>query len=110
MTAIRYISDSEQIVKASWSLFQPDGPAAFELSETSPLRPALSAKDLSGRRTQISNVCRITLNNCHPVEIDEDRRGVSISDTADRLNCNGDLDNSNDREADSTEDIESAIE
>jgi len=31
MTAVGYISDTEEIVKASWSLFQHDGAAAFKL-------------------------------------------------------------------------------
>jgi hypothetical protein len=48
MTAVGYISDTKQIVKASWSLFQHDGPAAFKLSEKSPVPPALSGKDLPG--------------------------------------------------------------
>jgi len=56
MTAVGYISDTEEIVKASWSLFQHDGAAAFKLSERSPLPPALSANDLPGGRTQILNV------------------------------------------------------
>jgi len=52
MTAVGYISDPEEIVKASWSLFQHDGAAAFKLSERSPLPPPpLSAKDLPGGRT-----------------------------------------------------------
>ena len=33
MTAVGYISDTEESVKASWSLFQHDGAAAFKLSE-----------------------------------------------------------------------------
>jgi len=49
MTAIEYISDTEDIVKAPWSLFQHDGVAAFKLSERSPLPPALSANELPGR-------------------------------------------------------------
>jgi len=53
MTAVGYILDTEEIVKASWSLFQHDGAAAFKLSETSPLPPALSAKDLPGGRTHM---------------------------------------------------------
>jgi len=53
MTAVRYISDTEEIVKASWSLSQHDGAAAFKLSVWSPLPPALSAKDLPGGRTHI---------------------------------------------------------
>jgi hypothetical protein len=48
MSAVGYIPDTEEIVKASWPLFQHDGAAAFKLSERSPLPPPLSAKDLSG--------------------------------------------------------------
>jgi len=59
MTAIGYISDTEEIVKASWSLFHHDAAAAFKLSETSPLPLALSAKDLPGGRTHIVNVHQI---------------------------------------------------
>jgi hypothetical protein len=33
MTAVGYISDTEEIVKLSWSLFQHDGAAAFRSSE-----------------------------------------------------------------------------
>jgi len=51
MTAVGYISDTQESVKASWSLLQHDGAAAFKLSERSPLPPALSAKDLHGGRT-----------------------------------------------------------
>jgi hypothetical protein len=56
MTAIRYISDTEEIIKASWSNLHHDGAAAFKLSEKSPVLPALSAKDLPGGRTQVLNV------------------------------------------------------
>ena len=48
MTAVGYISDTKEIIKASWSNCQHDGAAAFKLSERSPLPPALSAKDLPG--------------------------------------------------------------
>jgi hypothetical protein len=48
MTAVGYISDTEEIVKASWSLFQHDGAAAFKLSERSSLPPPLSEKNLPG--------------------------------------------------------------
>jgi len=44
MTAIEYISDMEESVKASWTNFQHDGAAAFKPSERSPLPTALSAK------------------------------------------------------------------
>jgi hypothetical protein len=51
MPAVGYISDRAKIVKAFWSLFQHDGAAAFEWSETSSLPPALSAKDFPGEQT-----------------------------------------------------------
>jgi len=70
ITAIGYILDTEEIVKASWSLLQHDGAAAFKLSERSPLPPALSAKNLPGGRTQILNVRRNWRINRHPVESD----------------------------------------
>jgi len=44
MTGVGYVSDMEEIVKASRSLSQHDGVAAFKLSERSPLAPALSAR------------------------------------------------------------------
>jgi len=110
MTAVGYILDMEEIVKASWSLFQHDGAAAFKLSERSPLPPALSAKDLPGGRTQILSVCRLRRINRHPVVGDEDSAPESISDTDDWLNWNGDLDNPNDSEDDCAADDESDIE
>jgi len=109
MTAVGYISDTEESIKASWSLFQHDGAAAFELSERSPLPPALSAKDLPGGRTQILNVRRIRRINRHPVEIDDDSAPESISDTDDWLNWNGDLDDPNVSKDDCAADDESDI-
>ena len=100
MTAVGYISHTEEIVKASWSLFQHDGAAAFTLPEKSPLPPPVSAKDLHGGRTQILNLHRIRRINCDPVNSDEDSAPESISETEDWLNWNGDLDNSNDSEDD----------
>jgi len=58
MTAIGYISDTEEIIKASWSNCQQDGAAAFKLLERSPLPPGLSPKDLPGGQTQVFNVCQ----------------------------------------------------
>jgi len=110
MTAVGYISGMEEIVKASWSLFQHDGAAAFKLSERSPVPPALSAKDLPGGRTQILNVHRIQRTKLHVVKSDEDSAPDSISDTYDWLNWNGDLDNPNDSEDDCAADDESNIE
>jgi hypothetical protein len=51
MTAVGYISDTEEIVKASWSNFHHDGVAVFKLSAKSPVPPPLSAKDLPGGRS-----------------------------------------------------------
>jgi len=109
MTAVGYISDSGEIVKASWSLFQHDGAAAFTLSERSPLPPALSAKDLPGGRTQILNVHHIWRIIHHPVESADDSTPESISDTNDWLNWNGNLINPNDSEEDCAADDESNI-
>jgi len=109
MPAVGYILDMEVIVKASWSVFQHDGPAAFKLSERSPLPPPLSAKDLPGGRTHVLDVRLIRRINRHLVESDEDSALESISDTEDWLHCNGDLDNPNDREDDCAADIESYI-
>jgi len=110
MTAIGYISDTEEIIKASWSLFQHDDAAAFKLSEKSPVPHALSAEVLPGGRTQILNVRRIRRVNRHPAESDEDSSPESISDTKNWLNWNGDLDNPNqsedDWEADNASDME----
>jgi hypothetical protein len=56
MTASGYISGTEEIVKASWSLFQQNGVSALKLSQRSPLPPALSEKDLPEGLTQNLNV------------------------------------------------------
>jgi len=107
MTAVGYISDTEKIVKAYWSLFRHAAAAAFKLSKRFHLPPALSVKDLLRGRTQILNVCRIWRFICHPVEIDEDSAPESILDTEDWLIWNGDLENPNDREDDCAADNES---
>jgi len=86
MTTMGHKSNMEEIVNASWSLFQHDRAAAFKLSEWSPLPPPLCAKDLPGGRTQLLNVRRIQRINRHPVESDEHSAPQSISDSEDRLN------------------------
>ena len=78
ITAVGYISDTEEIIKASWSLFPHDGAAAFKLSEKSLVPPALSAKNLPGGQTQVFNVHRIKQINCHPAESDENSSPESI--------------------------------
>jgi hypothetical protein len=110
ITAIGYISDTEEIVQASWSHFKHDGAAAFKLSERSPLPPALSAKDLPGGRTQILNVRPILGIKSHPVENIKDSTPDSILDTEHWLNWNGNLDNPNGSDEDCATDDDSNIE
>jgi len=110
MTAIGYISDTEKKVKASWSLLQHDGAAAFELSKKSPVLQALSAKDLPGGRTQILNVCQIKWIDCHPAESYDDSSPETISYTKNWLNWNEDLDNPNGSEDHWEADNESDME
>jgi len=109
MTVVGYISESEEIIKASWSLFQHDGATAFKLSERSPLPPALSAKNHPGGRTQILNGRRIWKIDCHQVENNEDSSPESISDTDDWPNWKGALDNPNYSADDCAADDESDI-
>jgi len=110
LTAIEYMSDTEDIVKASWSLFQHDRAAAFKLSKRSPLPPALSAKDLPREQIQILDVCWIWRINRHAVESDGDSAPESISDTEKWLNWNGNWENPNNSEDNSAADNESDIE
>jgi hypothetical protein len=107
MAVVGYIADTEQIVKASWSMFHQDGAAALKLSQKSPVPPALSAKDLPGGQTKVLNVRRIKRIDSHPAESDEDSSPESISDTENWLNWNGDLDNPNNNEDDRETDNES---
>jgi len=81
MTAIGFISHTEEIIKAFWSNFQHGGAAAFKLSERSTLPPALTANDLPGGQTQVINVCRIRRIDRHPVESDQNSAPETISDT-----------------------------
>ena len=110
IAAVGYIWDTAEMVKASWSNVHHDGVAAFQLSEQSPVPPALSAKDLPGGRTQLLNVRWIKRIDCDPAESDEDGSPESISDTENCLNWNGDLDNPNDSEDDWEADNESDME
>jgi len=110
MTAVGYISDTEQSIKASWSIFQHEGAAAFKLSERSPLPPSLSAKQLAGGRTQVLNVRQICRIDHHPAEIDDNSAPESVSDTENLLNWNGDLDNPNESKDDCDADNKSDVE
>jgi len=110
MTAVGYISGTEEIINVSWSNFQHDGMAAFELLERSPLPPALSAKDLPGGRTQMVNILSIRGINQDPGESDEDSAPKSILDTKNLLHWDGDLDNPMNTEDDWEANTESDIE
>jgi len=44
MMVVGYFSDTREIVEAPWSNFPCDSAAAFKLSATSPLPPAVTAK------------------------------------------------------------------
>ena len=110
MTSRGYISDTEEIVKASWSHCQHDGAAAFSLSEKSPVPPALCAKDLHGGRTQVLDVRPIKRIDCHPARSEEACSPESISATQNWLNWIGDLDNPNDSEHDWEAENESDME
>jgi len=100
MTAIGYTVDTEEIIKASWSNFQHDSAAAFRLSEWSPLRPALSPKDLPGWRTEVVNFRQIHRIDHHPTESDEDSAPETIPNSKSWHNWNRDLDNRNVSNAD----------
>jgi hypothetical protein len=110
VAAVRYISETKDIVKESCALFQNDGAAAFELSEKSAVPPTLTAMDLQGSRTPILNVRQNRQINRYPAESDEHSSPESISDTQNWLNWYGDLRNSNVSEDDWETDIESDIE
>jgi len=110
MTSLGYISATEEIVKASWSLFQHVGAAAFKFSERSTVRPPFTAKDLAIGQTQMLLVRRIRRINLHPVDHGEDSEPEIISDTEDWLNWNGDLDNPNDSEDDCVANVESNMD
>jgi len=110
MTAVEYIADTEEIVKASWSNFHHDGAAVLQLSERSPVPPALSAKNLPGRWTLVLNVHQIKQIDRNTAETDEASASESISDTEYWLYWNGDLDSPNDSEDDCEADNKSKIE
>jgi hypothetical protein len=109
MTAIGYVSDTADIIQASWSLFQHNDAAAFKLSERSPLPKAVPKRDVPGEPTQILKVRRRLRLNCHPIESDQDSVLESVLGTKNWLNWNGDLDNPNDSKDDCTDHDKSDI-
>jgi hypothetical protein len=110
MTAVGYISDSEDIVNSSQTNLQYHGAAAFKFLARSPLQPAVSAMDLLGGRTQKFNVYQINNIDRHPVESDKESAPASISNTKNCLHLNGDLDNPNVSKVDWEENDESDLQ
>jgi len=110
MTAIGYISDTEEIVNEFWSLFHNDSVAAIKLLERSPQPLAMSPKEHPGGRTQILNVRRIRRIDCDSVKGDVNCEPENISDTKDWLNWNGEFDIPTDRDDNYAADFESDIE
>jgi hypothetical protein len=110
MTAVGYILDVEEIIKAHWSLVQHEAAAAFQLSKSSPLPPALSPKFIPGGQTQKFNVRKVQRFKRYPVDSDKCCSPASISDTENWLHWNGDWDNQNDSDDDRAGDDESDIE
>jgi hypothetical protein len=86
MTALAYISDTEEIVKAFWSNFQQDCVAECKLWERSPLPPTLSAENLAGEWTQAMNDHQMKRIHCHPVVSDVVSAPISLVPTNNWLN------------------------
>jgi len=110
MTAVGYISDTEEIIEESCLKCLHDGAAAFKLLERSRLPPTFSAKDLPGRQTQVLNAHHVKRIDHHLVEGDENSSPENISDTEHWLNWNGDLGKPHVSEDNWKADIESDIE
>jgi hypothetical protein len=110
MIPIGNISDMKEIVRVSWSLFQHDNAAAFQLLERSTLPPALFAKNIPGGQNEIFNVHRIRTINCHQAAGDEESMHYIISDTKNGSNWNSDLYNPNGSEDDDVMESDSVIE
>jgi len=110
MTAIGFIVDTDEVIKASWSNFQHDSAAAFKLSERLPVPPPMSTKSLPGRQIQVSNVLLIKRIDHHPANRARGIPPESILDSKNWLHRNGEFDNLNHSEDDWEAHIESHIE
>jgi hypothetical protein len=98
--SLGYISDSQEIVKESWSIVHHDGEAGFELSGRSPLPPPVSAMDLPEGQTQSRNVHRIGKISSHSIDRVEQWAPETILAPDDCLNWIVVSDNPKDREDD----------
>jgi hypothetical protein len=72
MTAVEYISDTEEIAEESCVHSQHDSAAVLKLSDRSPWLLALSATNLSTGDIQIIYVCQIMGIDRHSAECPED--------------------------------------
>jgi len=110
LTAVRYISNIEEIVNTSWLNIQHDGAAVSKLSESTPLPQAFSAKYIAGRQTQQFNGRPISIFDGHPAKSHQDSAPFSLWDCENWLDWNHDSDNpkqcKDDWEADNQSDIE----
>jgi len=93
MAAVEYISDTEGIVKASWSNFPHYCIATYKLSERFPLPPSLCTWDLLGKEATMIMVCRIWTINHHPAGSDEDSAPETTSNTENWLDRKRNSDN-----------------
>jgi len=110
MTVIGYISDTEDIIKPSWSDLEHDGAAAFELAERSPLPLAVYAKDHTGGESHVLDICWIKKFHCHPAEMNEASISEHIPKATHWHNWDGNSDNQNEREDEWEADSESNTE
>jgi len=95
MNVVRYITGTQEIIKATWSRFEHDGVAALKSLVSSPLPPALSAKNLPAEQTKVFNVRWVNWIDHHSSESDEVRAAEGISNTNNWLKGQCDLDNPN---------------
>jgi hypothetical protein len=106
MTAMGYISDSEEVESSSWASFAHDGLAAFKSNEKTPLPKSLPLTELQNGKTQVLNVRRIPRINRQPGLTDEESAGEDNTDTEDWLHWDGDMESGAEDESDSSTDDE----
>lgn len=111
MTAMGYISDTEETQEKSWSTFAHDGVVAFKSNEKA-LPKSLPLTEIGDGQARVRHFRRIRRIDRHPNDTDGDSGGEGHSDTEDWLNWNGDFDDEDgDDENDSSadEDLDSAL-
>lgn len=81
ITAVGCISDTEENINASWSYFQHDRAAAFNMLKRSPVPPALSPNNLPSGQSELLRCNRILSIDYCPARSDENTAPDSICDT-----------------------------